>query len=200
MRKSSLTHRKHKFRSAFKAFAGIQNNSMSVFRHIDSVGKALCFHAYRPIAAIYAALLAGFILKAVCSIYQYAGRIGTAVQNKAALFAFKTHMFAHALSVHQEKMIDTAAGADFAEVLFLKYITQNPAGTQVIGRPLNRNYPARTDRLNIALGFISLIIINILGSFIGISIGINWLNALVVGIFGVPGAALLLILQWLLLI
>lgn len=54
--------------------------------------------------------------------------------------------------------------------------------------------------LNIALGFISLIIINILGSFIGISIGINWLNALVVGIFGVPGAALLLILQWLLLI
>lgn len=54
--------------------------------------------------------------------------------------------------------------------------------------------------LNTLMGFIALILINIAGAFIGISIGINWINSLVVGIFGVPGVALLLILQWLLLI
>ena len=47
------------------------------------------------------------------------------------------------------------------------------------------------------LGFLILILINYLGSYIGISIGINWINALVVGILGLPGAALLLILHWL---
>lgn len=54
--------------------------------------------------------------------------------------------------------------------------------------------------LNTLFGFIALILINIIGAFIGVSIGINWLNAVVVGVFGVPGVALLLILQWLLLI
>lgn len=54
--------------------------------------------------------------------------------------------------------------------------------------------------LNTLFGFIALILINIVGVFIGVSIGINWFNAVIVGIFGVPGVALLLILQWLLLI
>lgn len=54
--------------------------------------------------------------------------------------------------------------------------------------------------LNTLCGFIALVLINLVGTFIGVAIGINWLNAAIVGILGVPGVALLLILQWLLLI
>jgi len=51
--------------------------------------------------------------------------------------------------------------------------------------------------VNTAAGFIALIIINFLGGFIGLSVGVNWINAVIVGIFGVPGAALILIIRWL---
>lgn len=44
-------------------------------------------------------------------------------------------------------------------------------------------------------GFIALMALNFFGSFIGISIGLNWVNAIIVGIFGLPGIGLLLILQ-----
>jgi len=54
--------------------------------------------------------------------------------------------------------------------------------------------------INTIGGFITLVIINFLGSFIGISIGVNWLNAVIVGIFGLPGVGLLLILKWLMII
>ncbi|MCL2368033.1 MAG: pro-sigmaK processing inhibitor BofA family protein [Oscillospiraceae bacterium] len=54
--------------------------------------------------------------------------------------------------------------------------------------------------LNTVGGFILLFILNYLGQFIGISIGINWVNAVIVGILGLPGVGLLLILQWLLVI
>lgn len=54
--------------------------------------------------------------------------------------------------------------------------------------------------INTLLGFVALILINYLGGFIDISIGVNWMNALVVGVLGVPGVALLLILQWLMVI
>ena len=47
-------------------------------------------------------------------------------------------------------------------------------------------------------GFIAPIFINFFGAIFGISLGVNWVNALVVGVFGLPGVALLLILQWLL--
>lgn len=36
------------------------------------------------------------------------------------------------------------------------------------------------------------------GSFLGISLGVNLCNALILGLLGVPGFALLLMLQWLL--
>ena len=49
-------------------------------------------------------------------------------------------------------------------------------------------------------GFVVLFILNFLGGFIGISLGLNWVNAIVVGILGLPGVGLLLILQWLLII
>ena len=51
--------------------------------------------------------------------------------------------------------------------------------------------------INTALGFVALIIVNQIGAYIGVSIGINTLNAVIVGIFGLPGVALLLLLQWL---
>ena len=47
-------------------------------------------------------------------------------------------------------------------------------------------------------GFVVLFVLNWLGDFIGISIGVNWMNALIVGIFGLPGVGFLLMFQWLL--
>ena len=51
--------------------------------------------------------------------------------------------------------------------------------------------------LNTILGFIGLFLVNWLGSYIGISLGINVVNAVVVGTFGIPGLVLLLLLRWL---
>lgn len=51
--------------------------------------------------------------------------------------------------------------------------------------------------LNTLIGFLSLFVLNWLGAFIGVSIAVNWINALLVGIFGVPGVALILLLKWL---
>lgn len=48
---------------------------------------------------------------------------------------------------------------------------------------------------NSVLGGIILVLINFFGGFIGIHIGVNPLTALLVGVLGVPGIALLLILQ-----
>lgn len=45
------------------------------------------------------------------------------------------------------------------------------------------------------LGGITLLLFNFLGKFIGITIAINPLNAIIVGFLGVPGVILLLILQ-----
>ena len=45
------------------------------------------------------------------------------------------------------------------------------------------------------LGGIAIIIINALGGFIGINIGVNPMTALSVGVLGMPGVVLLLILQ-----
>ncbi|MBO5453646.1 MAG: pro-sigmaK processing inhibitor BofA family protein [Clostridia bacterium] len=46
----------------------------------------------------------------------------------------------------------------------------------------------------LAGGFI-LILINFIGKFVGINIGMNVLTSLVVGILGIPGVSLMLILQ-----
>ena len=50
--------------------------------------------------------------------------------------------------------------------------------------------------LNTVIGFVALIAINYLGAFIGISVAVNWLNAVIVGILGLPGVALTLLLKW----
>jgi inhibitor of the pro-sigma K processing machinery len=52
--------------------------------------------------------------------------------------------------------------------------------------------------VNAIVGFLSLFVVNLLGSLIGISLGINWLNAIIVGFLGLPGVILLLLIKYLL--
>lgn len=51
---------------------------------------------------------------------------------------------------------------------------------------------------NSALGFGSLWLLNLTTSVTGLSLGLNWFNAIVIGILGVPGFGLLLLVQWVL--
>ena len=52
--------------------------------------------------------------------------------------------------------------------------------------------------INSLVGFVILFLLNFAGSLFGLSLGINWFNALVVGFFGAPGVVLLLLLKYLL--
>ena len=54
--------------------------------------------------------------------------------------------------------------------------------------------------LNTIGGFITLFLLNFVGQFFGITLGLTLFNAVIVGIFGLPGVGLLLILRWLLVI
>ena len=51
--------------------------------------------------------------------------------------------------------------------------------------------------LNTLLGFGALFLLNLTQALTGISLGVNLLNDLVIGILGVPGLGLLLLVQWL---
>lgn len=51
--------------------------------------------------------------------------------------------------------------------------------------------------INTVLGFGGLLVFNVVGQQFGLSLGLNLLNAAVVGVLGLPGFALLLMLQWL---
>lgn len=51
--------------------------------------------------------------------------------------------------------------------------------------------------LNALLGFVALFLVNILGSFVGLSLGMNWLNAIITGVLGLPGIVLLLLIKYL---
>lgn len=53
--------------------------------------------------------------------------------------------------------------------------------------------------LNALIGFVGLFLLNYLGSYVGISLGINWLNAVITGVFGVPGIVLLLLIKYIIL-
>lgn len=46
-------------------------------------------------------------------------------------------------------------------------------------------------------GFVFLGIFNILGSFFEITLGFNWFNAIITGVFGIPGVVLLLLMRYL---
>lgn len=52
--------------------------------------------------------------------------------------------------------------------------------------------------VNTALGFLALWAVNITAAFTGITLGLNLLNALLIGILGLPGLVLLLLTQWVL--
>ena len=52
--------------------------------------------------------------------------------------------------------------------------------------------------LNTLLGFLALWTVNLTAAWTGIALGLNLLNALVIGILGLPGFVLLLLVQWVL--
>ena len=51
---------------------------------------------------------------------------------------------------------------------------------------------------NSAMGFGAVWLLNLTTSVTGLSLGLNWFNALVIGILGLPGFALLLLVKWVL--
>jgi inhibitor of the pro-sigma K processing machinery len=51
---------------------------------------------------------------------------------------------------------------------------------------------------NTLLGFLALWVANLTAAVTGIALGMNLMNALVVGILGLPGFVLLLLVQWVL--
>ena len=51
--------------------------------------------------------------------------------------------------------------------------------------------------INTAVGFVGLWILNFFGAFFGITLGLNWVNALIIGVLGFPGLVLLLALKYL---
>ena len=52
--------------------------------------------------------------------------------------------------------------------------------------------------LHIGAGFLALILINMAGALVGVTVGVNLLNAVIVAVLGVPGAVLVLLLTLLL--
>ena len=52
--------------------------------------------------------------------------------------------------------------------------------------------------LNTLLGFLALWLVQLTAGLTGIALGLNLWNALVIGVLGVPGLALLLLVQWVL--
>jgi len=52
--------------------------------------------------------------------------------------------------------------------------------------------------INAALGFLALVLINFFGDPIGLALDVNWINAIVIGVFGVPGTIVLILINYLL--
>lgn len=53
--------------------------------------------------------------------------------------------------------------------------------------------------LHALLGYIFLFMFNFIGAWFGLGLTLNWFNAAVVGVCGVPGVIILLILEYLIL-
>ena len=58
--------------------------------------------------------------------------------------------------------------------------------------------PAGGGALSASRGFGALWLLNLTTSVTGLSLGLSWFNAIVIGILGVPGFGLLLLVQWVL--
>ena len=50
--------------------------------------------------------------------------------------------------------------------------------------------------INTAAGFVFLFLFNYIGAFIGLALGVNIINAVIIGILGIPGLILLLLVKW----
>ncbi|MDR3278741.1 MAG: pro-sigmaK processing inhibitor BofA family protein [Oscillospiraceae bacterium] len=50
--------------------------------------------------------------------------------------------------------------------------------------------------LNTAVGFLALFAINYAGALFGVHLAVNWVNAVMIGVLGIPGAALVFLLSW----
>lgn len=50
--------------------------------------------------------------------------------------------------------------------------------------------------INTVVGYVVLLLVNRLGADFGINLALTWQNAVVTGIFGIPGVAVLLALRW----
>ncbi|MCL1829199.1 MAG: pro-sigmaK processing inhibitor BofA family protein [Oscillospiraceae bacterium] len=50
--------------------------------------------------------------------------------------------------------------------------------------------------VNTVSGFVTLFILNFIGGFVGLSLALTPINAVVAGVFGLPGIVLLLILKY----
>lgn len=51
--------------------------------------------------------------------------------------------------------------------------------------------------INTGIGFVALFLLNFFGDPIGVNLGLNWFNAVVTGVLGVPGVVLLLLIKYL---
>lgn len=54
--------------------------------------------------------------------------------------------------------------------------------------------------IHAAMGYIALFIFNFVGAWVGLSLGLNWVNAIVTGVLGVPGVVLLLLIKYILML
>ena len=52
--------------------------------------------------------------------------------------------------------------------------------------------------IHACMGYVALFIFNFIGAWFDISLGLNWVNAAVTGVLGVPGVILLLLIKYLL--
>ncbi|MBR2935330.1 MAG: pro-sigmaK processing inhibitor BofA family protein [Oscillospiraceae bacterium] len=68
-------------------------------------------------------------------------------------------------------------------------------GLFLLRRPIGRLLHLSVRSLG---GLAALVLLSPAAKLLGVTLGINWLNALVLGLLGVPGFGLLLMLQWLL--
>ena len=68
-------------------------------------------------------------------------------------------------------------------------------GLFLLRRPLGRLIHLSIRSLG---GLAALFLLSPAVKLIGVTLGVNWINALVLGLLGVPGFGLLLMLQWLL--
>ena len=72
-------------------------------------------------------------------------------------------------------------------------LAMNRAGCALLGRPLKHLLRLC---LRTGVGLAALAAFSPVGGLIGVSLGVNLANALVMGLLGVPGFGLLLMLHW----